>query len=97
MSIEVRGREKTVPTDMRVKVDDTWEVSYVRSIGEFAYEFKVFPMTGAEEAVKKVVDAMEEQSYDHGAEWRRTYINELANEDDIYRVFKVGFRVRDSY
>lgn len=97
MSIEVRGRDKIVPTDMRVKVDDNYEVSYVRSIGEFAYEFKVFPMTGADEAVLQVVDAMEDQSYDHGAEWRRTYVNELPPEDDTYRVFKVGFRIRDSY
>lgn len=97
MSIEVRGRDKTVPIDMRVKVDDKYEVSYVRSIGEFAYEFKVFPMNGADEAVLQVVAAMEDQSYDHGAEWRRTYINESAPEEDMYRVFKVGFRIKDSY
>jgi hypothetical protein len=97
MSIEIRGRENIVPIDMRVRVDDKWEVSYTRSIGEFAYEFRVFPMTGADEAVLQVIDAMEDQSYDHGAEWRRTYVNELPVEDDMYRVFKVGFRIRDSY
>lgn len=98
MSIEIRGREKIVPIDMRVKVDDKYEVSYVRSIGEFAYEFYTFPTDdGASEAVLQVVSAMESQSYDHGAEWRKTYFNELPSDDDMYRVFKVGFRIRDSY
>ncbi len=59
MSIEVRGKEKIVPTEMSVKVDDKWEVSYERSKDEFAYEFQVFPKDGAEEAVTQVVSAME--------------------------------------
>ena len=99
MSIEVRGRENTVPTDMRVLVDGKYEVSYVRCIGEFAYEFEVFPKIGAEEAVTQVVSAMESQSYDHGACWRRTSFEELIkeDEDDMCRFFKVKFRIRDSY
>ena len=99
MSIEVRGRDNIVPIDMRVKVDDKWEVSYERCKGEFAYEFKVFPKNDAYMAVEAVVSAMEEQSYDHGAEWRRISIEELCktDENDMYRFFKAKFRIRDSW
>ena len=99
MSIEVRGRDNIVPIDMRVKVDDTWEVSYVRCNDEFAYVFQVFPTNNAYMAVEEVVSAMESQSYDHGAEWRRTSIEEIGktDEDDMYKFFKANFRIRDSY
>lgn len=97
MGIEVRGRDNIVPIDMRVKVDDRWEVSYERCKDEFAFEFKVFPKNDAYMAVEEIVSAMEVQSYDHGAEWRRISIEDLnkSDEDDMYRFFKAKFRIRD--
>jgi len=99
MSIEVKGRDKIVPIDMRVKVDDTYEISYERCKDEFAYEFKVFPKSGVEKAIEEVISAMEDQSHDHGAEWRRTEFIEIQKSDefDMYRFFKAKFRIRDSY
>lgn len=103
MSIEVRGKENIVPIDMRVKVTNShgeFEVSYEKCKDEFAYEFRVFPKTnGALEAVKEIICAMENQSYDHGASWRMTDIEEVNREDklDMYRFFKAHFRIRDAW
>lgn len=101
MSIEVRGKENIVPIDMRVKVTNLYgeyEVSYEKCKDEFAYEFQVFPKEmGAFDAVKEIILAMVEQSYDHGVSWRMTDIEEVNREDelDMYRFFKVYFRIRD--
>ena len=89
---------KTVPTHLGVKVNGKHEVFYSELKDCFGYEFRVFPQTGAREAVEEVVSEMESQSYDHGASWRRTSLNEVEREDelDMYRFFEVKFRVRDA-
>lgn len=91
--------EKTVPTHLAVKVDGKSEVRYRELPDYFGYEFEVFPKTEAREAVEQVVSAMESQSYDHGAEWRRVSLEEVQKDDelDMYRFFVVKFRIRDSY
>lgn len=90
--------KQIVPTELVVRVDDKYRVSYRRLIEFFGYEFEVFPEGGAEDAIEKVVSAMESQSYDHGASWRRVFVKECEKLDefDICRHFVVKFRVRDA-
>lgn len=91
--------EKTVPTHLAVKVNGKYEIFYKELDDCFGYEFKVFPgLDGALEAVKEVVEEMEDQSYDHGSSWRRICIEEIQKDDpyDMYRFFRVKFRNRDS-
>lgn len=103
MSIEVRGKDNIVPIEMRVKITNQhgeFEVSYETCKDEFAYEFKVFPKKeGALDAVKEVVHAMESQSYNHGASWRMTSLEETQGNDklDMYRFFIARFRIRDAW
>lgn len=91
--------DKAVPTELAVKVDGKSEVRYRKLQDCFGYEFEVFPKTEAREAVEQVVSAMESQSYDHGAEWRRVSLDEVQKDDkfDMFRYFIVKFRIRDSY
>jgi len=50
--------------------------------------------------VKEVINMLESDSYDHGAEWRETKLK-LIKEDNTrgmhYYVSVVSFRVKDSY
>lgn len=96
---KMKVMEQAVPTQLAVKVDEKNEVWYNELPDCFGYEFKVFPKAEAREAVEQVVAAMESQSYDHGAEWRRVSLEEIQREDelDMYRYFVVKFRIRDSY
>ena len=97
---KIRMLEEKVPTHLVVKVNGEYEVFYKELDKEFGYEFKVFPATdGAFEAVNEVVTEMESQSYDHGASWRRTCLEEIEKEDpwNMYRFFKVKFRIRDAF
>lgn len=97
---KMRIMEKTVPTHLAVKVDGKYEVFY-KELGDcFGYEFRVFPsIDGAAKAVDEVVSEMESQSYDHGSEWRRTSFEEIGGKDpfNMYKFFRVKFRVRDAY
>lgn len=92
-----------VPTELAVRVIDErgnkTEVYYEELGEKFGYEFKCFPKTHAKEAVEEIVRVMESQSYDHGASWRRTSLEEVQREDefDMYSFFQVTFRIRDSY
>ncbi|MNC46727.1 hypothetical protein D3C75_957560 [compost metagenome] len=47
-------------------------------------------------AVEKVVRLFEEQSYDHGSEWRETK-RELIDSDESSYVSLISFRIRDIY
>lgn len=97
---KMKMMEKVVPTHLAVKVDGKYEVFYKELENCFGYEFKVFPATeGATKAVEEVVSEMESQSYDHGAEWRRTSFEELEGKDpfNMYKFFCVKFRVKDAY
>jgi hypothetical protein len=97
---KMKMMDKVVPTHLAVKVNGTHEVFYTELsglTGGFGYEFKVWPKNGADKAVAMVIDEMENQSFDHGASWRRTSVNEIYKEDDLdmHRFFVVTFRVRD--
>lgn len=99
MIVKMNVMEQVVPTQLAVKVDEKSEVRYRELPDCFGYEFEVFPKTEAREAVEQVVSAMENQSYDHGAEWRRVSVEEVQKDDelDMFRYFVVKFRIRDSY
>ena len=77
-------------------------INYYQLDEGLKYEFNVacdVPFNDARQAVLEVVGAMESQSFDHGAQWRRTSFEEEECTDprNFYHRFKVGFRVRDSY
>ena len=96
---KMSAMNKEVPTELAVKVNEKHEVRYHKLSDCFGYEFKVFPKTGALEAVHEIVSAMESQSYDHGASWRTTSLEEVQRDDelDMYRFFVVKFRIRDAW
>ena len=88
-----------VPTKLRLMVDGKY-VTYERLEDGIVYDFYFTDVTD-EEAVAiatKIADIMESQSYDHGSEWRRTYI-EIVKQSDRYKIgpiVRVAFRVRDA-
>lgn len=92
---------EVVPTRLRITVNDKHTITYRRLEDCFGYEFEVSPKEGADKAVEEVVRMMEDQSYDHGACWRRTSIEEVEKDIGIenhwYRWFVVKFRIRDSW
>ena len=102
-----RMRSEIVPTRLSVEIINnitgaTHTLNYKKlEDDELAYQFEVYPIEGAEEALEEVVSAMESQSYDHGQCWRRTLVEKIDPGErymtDMYSYFKVGFRIRDSY
>lgn len=63
------------------------------------YYFKTFDAYDTElheRVVSKIIDQLEYQSYDHGAEWRKSKIEALIWER-YHQVTLVSFRVKDSY
>ena len=85
-----------VPTDLGVRVNGIHNVYYKKLEECFGYEFRVFPKENAEDAIEEVVSMMENQSFDHGASWRRVSLEEVYKEDTSYRFFVVKFRIRDA-
>ncbi|MGF7011959.1 hypothetical protein M2146_002513 [Lachnospiraceae bacterium PF1-22] len=101
---QVYTNEK-VQTGLVVEVDGV-RINYMKREDVFAYVFTVFvgdreaiSLEKARELVLKVVEEMESQSYDHGAEWRRTSIVMDISKLERYGEcsFIVNFRVRDAY
>lgn len=93
-------KDHYVQTQLAVKVNGI-RVTY-RQLDGLKFKFDIFgdvPLDDARAAVKEIVSAMEGQSFDHGAQWRRTSIEEEAAVDPYkpYHSFTVSFRVRDSY
>ncbi len=91
---------QTIPTQLRVKVDENIDVYYDRISDAFGWKFKFFKHQGVtlEKAIAitdELVSKMISQSYDHGAQWRECGNREIVdNEWDLY--IKVFFRVRDA-
>ena len=96
--------DEMIPTQLRLKVDDKYQVDYSRVPGEFAYEFEIYNMPQnnkgyADEIIDKIVGLMVSQSYDHGVSWRETgreFIEEFSYCDVSSYKYKVSFRVRDA-
>jgi len=79
---KMKMMEQTVPTQLAVKINGKSEVRYRELPDCFGYEFEVFPKEAAKEAVEEVVEAMENQSYDHGSSWRRVRLEEVQKKED---------------
>ena len=101
MKIEFYIQEsQTIPTQLRVKVDDSIDVYYEHLPNKFGWEFKFFKLQGvtlemAEAITDKIVSKMISQSYDHGAQWREIGVREVENDKYTVKI-KVFFRVRDA-
>lgn len=93
-------KSQTIPTGMRLKVDEEVDVMYERLPNDFGYEFRLFPHQGvtaemATTIVDEIVRKMISQSYDHGAQWRERKVREVISDKWELRI-KVFFRVRDA-
>ena len=99
MTIEqVHYPDELLMTRLEAQVDDI-RVEYYRKEGKFAYMFRIndtVPVEKAEAAVREIASIFEDQSYDHGAGWRLTRFARLDN-DYGHLIFRVDFRIRDSY
>ena len=91
---------QVIPTQLRVKVDDTFDVYYDRLPDEFGWKFQFFKSQGitlemAVAITDEIVSRMVWQSYDHGAQWRERGVREIVN-DEWELSISVFFRVRDA-
>lgn len=92
---------ETIPTALRLKVDDTYDVFYKRLPDKFAYAFTFFKSPDMTENMARliteaIIDRMVDQSYDHGQQWRADWIWEWEQDEYTYTV-TMGFRIKDSY
>ena len=98
---QVLREDEIVQTGLAVDVDGT-RVYYKRE-DDFSYLFwftldDTMTAEDCKEIIDKIVNAMEHQSYDHGAEWRETYRQASFDEMEHYGTYscRVYFRVRDA-
>lgn len=93
-------KDQTIPTTLRVRVDDSIDVYYDHLPNEFGYKFEFFKHQGvtlemATVITDAIVSRMISQSYDHGAQWRECGVREVVNDDWDLSI-TVFFRVRDA-
>ena len=92
-------QSESIPTQMRLKVDGL-DVLYDKIHGNFAYTFGFYKFQGvtkelANTIVDELVHRMENQSYDHGAQWRETRCRNVY-EDEYNITITVFFYTRDA-
>lgn len=90
-------KDESIPTQLRLKVDNTIDVYYDRTEG--GWQFKFFKFQGvnlemAQQIVNEIFHKMVSQSYDHGSQWREKY-REIY-EDEFSISVEVFYRVRDA-
>lgn len=93
-------KDETIPTQLRVKVNEQYDVYYERLAHAFGYRFSFFKFQGVtQEMARAITDEivlrMTDQSYDHGAQWREDETREFT-ENDYTITIVVHFRVRDA-
>lgn len=93
-------KDETIPTQLRVKVNDQYDVYYEASADVFGYEFTFFKIQGitkemAAAITDEIVLRMIDQSWDHGSQWRENKVRTI-DENDFKIIVKVYFRVRDA-
>lgn len=98
---QILNPDEVVQTRLAVDVNGV-RVDYKRE-EDFSYLFWFFlddNMTAedCEKIIDEVVFEMEEQSYDHGAQWRESYRQASFDEMERYGTYscRVYFRVRDA-
>ena len=97
-------KHETIPTRLRLKVNDNYEVLYKRDPDDFAYEFEIYGMPQdnkayADEIITSIVNTMINQSYDHGVYWRETerqFFGEFPYCGKSSYRYIVSFRIRDA-
>ena len=101
MNIEVvRRKGEIIPTRMIIRVDGV-EVIYNPLPDKFGYNFCMPSIEDEKKAIEiaeSIATVMENQSFDHGASWRRTSI-EIVPQKERYKIgtiVRVLFRVRDA-
>ena len=91
-------KDESIPTQLRLRVDDTIDVYYERTDGGWVFEFFKFQgvtLEMAQQIVDKIFNRMASQSYDHGAQWRE--VGDRAVWEDEYGIsVEVFYRVRDA-
>lgn len=93
-------KDTAIPLQLRLKVNDQYDVYYKRLVGIFGYEFTFFKYQGvtsemARTITDEIVLRMIDQSYDHGSSWREDETREFT-ENDYTITIVVHFRVRDA-
>lgn len=93
-------KDQTIPLQLRVKVNEEYDVYYEAFPDDFGYEFSFFKIQGvtkemARAITDEIVSQMIDQSYDHGSQWRENKTREII-ENDFEIIVKVYFRVRDA-
>lgn len=89
---------ETIPTQLRVRVDDAIDVYYERVFGGWKFEFFKFQGVTLETATAitdEIVSMMISQSHDHGAQLRECGVREIVN-DEFELSITVFFRKRDA-
>jgi hypothetical protein len=101
MEIEVvRNKNEVIPTRMVIRVDGV-DVIYNPLPDKFGYNFCMPSIKDEKKAIEiaeGIASVMENQSYDHGAQWRRTSV-EVVPQQERYKIgtiVRVLFRVRDA-
>lgn len=93
-------KDETIPTQLRVKVNEQYDVYYKRLGNTFGYEFIFYKFQGvtnemARAITDEIVLRMIDQSYDHGARWEEDESRDFT-ENDYTITIVVHFRVRDA-
>lgn len=99
MKIEFYSVGNQIPTVLRLKVDDKFDVYYNQLSDRFGYKFEFFKHQGvtielASAITDEIVSRMIGQSYDHGAQWRECGRDVIDNDFNLS--IAVFFRVRDA-
>lgn len=99
MKIEFYSAGNQIPTVLRLKVDDKFDVYYNQLSDKFGYKFEFFKHQGvtielASTITDEIVSRMIGQSYDHGAQWRECSRDVVDNDFNLS--VTVFFRVRDA-
>lgn len=92
---------ETIPTRLRLKVNERFDVYYERLGNTFGYRFEFFKHQGvtyemATAFVDEIVSRMISQSYDYGAQWREYGVRDVVNDDYDLQI-TVFLRVRDAF
>lgn len=93
-------KDTAIPLQLRLKVNEQYDVYYEEFADVFGYEFTFFKIQGVtQEMARAITDEivlrMIDQSYDHGSSWRENKTREVI-ENDFKIIVKVYFRVRDA-
>ena len=87
-----------IPTQLRVKVNEEFDVYYERVNGGWKFTFFRYQGVNLELAtafVNEIFARMVSQSYDHGAQWRECGVREIV-DDEWDLSITVFYRVRDA-